>query len=129
MLSQADWRVAYWVDRLQLSFGVRRTVRHSAFVIHMSWRVVGLVVVAVVFAVVGLGSTVVLIAMVDDVNRTRAREDWISPYGWYPGKQQRVVRAYREAYPAGRRHVRLYLLALVGGIAGVLGAVCILLPD
>jgi hypothetical protein len=32
---------------------------------------IGLVVIAVTFAVVGLGSTVVLLAMVDDVNRTR----------------------------------------------------------
>jgi len=94
----------------------------------MSWRAVGLVVVAVVFAVVGLSSTVVLMSMVDDVNRNRPREEWISTYGWYPGKLQRVVEAYREAYPGGRRHAWLFFLALVGGTAFVLGAVCILLP-
>jgi hypothetical protein len=94
----------------------------------MSWRILGLLVVAVVFALVGLSSTVVLTSMVDDVNRRRAREEWISPFGWYPGKLQRVVKAYRDAYPGGRRHVRLFLLMLVGGMAFVLGAACILLP-
>jgi hypothetical protein len=66
--------------------------------------------------------------MVVDVNRKRAREEWISPYGWYPGKLQRVIEAYREAYPGGRRHARLLVLLLVGGIAFLLGTVCILLP-
>jgi hypothetical protein len=94
----------------------------------MTWRAIGLLVVAVVFAVVGIGSSSVVTSMVDDVNRKRPREEWISAYGWYPGKLQRVVEAYRQAYPSGQRHARLFALLLVGGIALLLGTVCILLP-
>ena len=94
----------------------------------MSWRALGLLTVAITFAVVGLSSTIVLMSMVDDVNRQRAREEWISPFGWYPGKLQRVVEAYRDAYPNGRRHARLFLLMLVGGLAFLLGVVCLLVP-
>jgi len=67
-------------------------------------------------------------SMIDDVNRKRPRENWISPFGWYPGKLDQVVAAYREAYPTGRRHVRLFALLVIGGMAFLLGAACLLWP-
>lgn len=94
----------------------------------MSWRALGLTLVALTFAVVGLTSTVILQGMVEEVNLRRSREDRISPFGWYPGKMDSVVESYRQMYPSGRRHIQLRALFVMGAVAFVLGAVCILLP-
>jgi hypothetical protein len=94
----------------------------------MSWRLVGLAAFAVISAVVGLTSTVIVTSMVDEVNRALPREEQVDPYGWYPGKVLRVVEAYRRTHPAGGRLAQLGALVLVEGAAFVLGAVCILFP-
>jgi hypothetical protein len=91
----------------------------------MSWRIAGLVLVPIIFAVVGLTSSLVLQSMVDEVNQRRAPEHRISPYGWYPGKMLSVVAAYRESCPHGRRHVQLGALVALVAITFVLGAVCL----
>ena len=95
----------------------------------MSWRVAGLLAYAIIAAVVGVTSTTVVGAMVDDVNRTRRLADHISPLGWYPGKMSKVVALYRQAYPNGRRHIQLAALIAVGAIGFVLAALCLLLPS
>jgi hypothetical protein len=95
----------------------------------MSWRVVGLVSYPVIAAVVGISSTVVLQTMVDEVNHKRPPEDRISSVGWDPDKLARVVNLYREAYPSGRRHIRLAILFVIGALGFLIAALCFFLPS
>ena len=95
----------------------------------MSWRAVGLLGFVVISAVVGIASTVVTQAMVDEVNKTRPPESRISSFWWYPGKLCSVVALYRQVAPNGRRHIQLAALAGVGAVGFVLAAACILVPE
>ena len=95
----------------------------------MSWRVVGLLAYAIVAAVVGISSTIVVGSMVDEVNHNRRPADHVSALGWYPGKLEKVVALYRQAYPNGRRHIQLAALMAVGALGFVLAGVCLLLPS
>jgi MFS-type transporter involved in bile tolerance (Atg22 family) len=95
----------------------------------MSWRVAGLLAYVIIAAVVGITSTIVVGAMVDEVNRNRPPADHISALGWYPGKMGTVVALYRQAYPNGRRHIQLAILVGVGVLGFVLAAVCLVLPS
>ncbi len=95
----------------------------------MSWRVVGLISYAVIAGVVGITSTVVILSMVDEVNRKLPVEDRISPLGWYPGKLARVVSLYRRAYPSGRRHIQLTILFAIGALGFLIAAFCLFLTN
>jgi hypothetical protein len=95
----------------------------------MSWRVVGLQGFAIISAVVGIASTALTQAMVDEVNKTRPPESRISPFWWYPNKLGSVVALYRQAAPNGRRHIQLAALAAVGAVGFVLATVCMLVPE
>ena len=94
----------------------------------MPWRVAGLLTFAIIAAVVGITSTVVVQSMVEEVNRALPPADRVSPVGWYPGKLPHVVALYRRTHPTGRRHIQLLMLLGVGAVGVILAAVCLLLP-
>ena len=65
------------------------------------------------------------VMMIGEVNRRRGESQLISCFWFTPMKAIRVLRAYRQAYPAGRLHIYLGLavaLLFLGWLGAVLAS-------
>jgi hypothetical protein len=76
--------------------------------------------------IAGISSSLLMLSMVDEVNRKRDQGDQISSTGffYYP-KTQRILTEYRRLYPEGQLHRRWWTAVAVGMLGLIVAGICI----
>ena len=91
-------------------------------IVMAAWRLATLAVAIPLLAVCGIWGSLIMIRMVEEINRMRPTTEQILEMGYYPRKNLMIWKEHRRLYPKGRLRAHFMMLFASGIICLLLAA-------